>query len=238
MKPIEIKLSVDTTPIDSLITKLERAVELQKQLIPNHKPTLLGPISVEPAMFGVVVGWSEWPHGAVRVYGSYRRGNELIEVVSQPISNSWQCYLINGLMAGEWIDCHVRFYDHQVKEILRSVVVTGQASADASEIINAIHTGGYLSNKQTYNIRMGTHINECVFSGTMACSTVKPQADTIKQLQKDVANIIKNATDNQHQIERVNFQREKDFIVLSKALRSAEQHIEELQRSHRDSFIR
>lgn len=233
MKPIEIKLSVDTTPIDSLITKLERAVELQKQLIPNHKPTLLGPISVEPAMFGVVVGWSEWPHGAVRVYGSYRRGNELIEVVSQPISNSWQCYLINGLMAGEWIDCHVRFYDHQGKEVLRSVVVTGQASADASEIINAIHTGGYLSNKQTYNIRMGTHINECVFSGTIA---FKPQDDAIKQLQKDVADIITNATDNQLQIERVNFQREKDFIALSKALRSAEQHIKQLQQSHFDSF--
>lgn len=36
MKTIEIKVNVDTAPIDSLITKLERAVELQKQL--NHQP--------------------------------------------------------------------------------------------------------------------------------------------------------------------------------------------------------
>ncbi|WP_145502050.1 hypothetical protein [Yersinia similis] len=36
MNTIEIKVNVDTAPIDSLIAKLERAVELQKQL--NHQP--------------------------------------------------------------------------------------------------------------------------------------------------------------------------------------------------------
>lgn len=36
MKTIEIKVNVDTAPIDSLIARLERAVELQKQLTPHH----------------------------------------------------------------------------------------------------------------------------------------------------------------------------------------------------------
>ncbi|CFR16203.1 MULTISPECIES: hypothetical protein [Yersinia] len=37
MNTIEIKVNVDTAPLDSLITKLERAVELQKQL--THTPS-------------------------------------------------------------------------------------------------------------------------------------------------------------------------------------------------------
>lgn len=37
MNTIEIKVNVDTAPLDSLITKLERTVELQKQL--THTPS-------------------------------------------------------------------------------------------------------------------------------------------------------------------------------------------------------
>lgn len=237
MKPIEIKFSVDTAPLDSLITKLERAVELQKQLTQEQqqskKATLANLIDVTPAVFGVVVSWSGWWSGKVRVYSKYRRGDETIEMCSQPISNSYQSYLVNGLPAGQGIECHVRFCDNDGRELFRSATVTGKASADASEILNVAHTGGVAGNGQTYSLRAGIHIDSLILGGTVTASKIEPSLASIKELQDNVAAIITNATDNQHQIERVNFQREKYFIVLSKALRSAEQHIKQLRLIHR-----
>ncbi|MCB5322082.1 hypothetical protein [Yersinia intermedia] len=236
MNTIEIKVSVDTGPIDSLITKLERAVELQKQLTPKSKPRSLISISVEPAPFGVVVSWSEWWPGAarVRVYSKCLRGDETVETCSWPVSNSQQSYLINGLAAGQSIECHVRFYDNDGKEIFRSATVTGKASSDASEILNA--TPFAVDTGQTYSLRAGIHIDSFILGGTVAASTIGSSLASIKELQDNVAAIIATAIENQKYIERVNHQCENDFVALSKAVRSVEESISQL--SHRDSFIR
>ncbi|MGH1529998.1 hypothetical protein [Yersinia proxima] len=238
MNTIEIKVNVDTAPLDSLITKLERAVELQKQLTPKSKPRSLISISVEPAPFGVVVSWSEWWVGAarVRVYSKCRRGDETVETCSWPVSSSQQSYLINGLAAGQSIECHVRFYDNDGKEIFRSDTVTGKASSDASEILNAVPTGGYVGNSKTYSLRAGIHIDSFILGGTVTASKVEPSLASIKELQDKVAAIITNATDTQHQLERIDHQRNEDFVSLSKAVRSVEESISRL--SLRDSFIR
>lgn len=240
MKPIEIKLSVDTTPIDSLIAKLERAVELQKQLTQEQqqskKATLANLIDVTPAVFGVVVSWNVWWPGKVRVYSKYRRGDETIEMCSQPISNSYQSYLVNGLPAGQDIECHVRFYDGAGKEVFRSTTVTGKASADACEILNAVPTGGYVGKGETYNIRMSISVDDCLVSGTIPAAKIESSLISNEQLKKDVAAIVSTVIENQKYIERVNHQREKDFVALSKAVRSVEESISRL--SHRDSFIR
>ncbi|WP_145590202.1 hypothetical protein [Yersinia aleksiciae] len=236
MNTIEIKVSVDTGPIDSLITKLERAVELQKQLTPKIKPTLLSPISVESSQFGVVVSWSEWPHGKVRVYSKYRRGDEVTEQCSQPLSHPSKSYFIGGLVAGQDIECHVRFYDQGKREILRSAVVTGQASTDASAILNATPTTFAVDNGQTYLLRTGIHIDSFILGGTVTALKIESSPASIKELQDNVAAIITNATDTRHQLERIDHQRNKDFVSLSKAVRSVEESISRL--SHRDSLIR
>ncbi|CQJ02411.1 hypothetical protein [Yersinia frederiksenii] len=238
MNTIEIKVSVDTGPIDSLITKLERAVELQKQLTPKSKPRSLISISVEPAPFGVVVSWSEWWPGAarVRVYSKCLRGDETVETCSWPVSNSQQSYLINGLAAGQSIECHVRFYDNDGKEIFRSATVTGKASSDASEILNAVPTGGYVGNGKTYSLRTGIHIDSFILGGTVTTSKIKTSLASTKELQDNVAAIITNATDTRHLVEQVNYQREQDFAVLYKNIRALEESISRL--SSRDSFIR
>ncbi|HHH1341021.1 TPA: hypothetical protein ACPZRY_004115 [Yersinia enterocolitica] len=230
MNTIEIKVSVDTTPIDSLITKLERAVELQKQLtqepLQTKKATLANLIDVTPAVFGVVVSWNVWWPGKVRVYSKCRRGDETVETCSWPVSNSQQSYLINGLAAGQSIECHVRFYDNDGKEIFRSDTVTGKASADASEILNA--TPFAVDTGQTYSLRTGIHIGSFILGGTVAASKIEPSLASIKELQDNVAAIITNATDNQHQVERIDHQRNEDFVSLSKAVRSVEESISRL----------
>ncbi|CNH89049.1 Uncharacterised protein [Yersinia massiliensis] len=224
---IKVKVNVDTAPLDSLITKLERAVELQKQLTPKSKPRSLISISVEPAPFGVVVSWSEWWPGAarVRVYSKCLRGDETVETCSWPVSNSQQSYLINGLAAGQSIECHVRFYDNDGKEIFRSDTVTGKASSDASEILNAVPTGGYVGNSKTYSLRTGIHIDSFILGGSVCASKIETSLASIKELQDNVAAIIATAIENQQYIERVNHQREKDFVALSKAVRSVEESI-------------
>ncbi|EKN6263166.1 TPA: hypothetical protein ACPZN0_004380 [Yersinia enterocolitica] len=225
MNTIEVKVNVDTAPIDSLITKLERAVELQKQLTPKSKPRSLISISVEPAPFGVVVSWSEWWAGAarVRVYSKCRRGDETVETCSWPVSSSQQSYLINGLAAGQSIECHVRFYDNDGKEIFRSATVTGKANSDASEILNAMPFA--VDTGQTYSLRAGIHIDSFILGGTVAASTIESSLASIKELQDNVAAIIATAIENQQYIERVNHQRSKDFVALSKAVRSVEESI-------------
>ncbi|HHH0263265.1 TPA: hypothetical protein ACPZQN_003876 [Yersinia enterocolitica] len=238
MNTIEIKVSVDTGPIDSLITKLERAVELQKQLtqepLQTKKATLANLIDVTPAVFGVVVSWNVWWPGKVRVYSKYRRGDETIEMCSRPISKSWQSYLVNGLPAGQDIECHVRFYDNDGKEVFRSTTVTGKASADASEILNA--TPFAVDTGQTYSLRTGIHIDSFILGGAVRASNIETSLASIKELQDNVAAIITNATDTRHQLERIDHQRNEDFVSLSKAVRSVEESISQL--SHRDSFIR
>lgn len=230
MNTIEIKVSVDTGPIDSLITKLERAVELQKQLtqepLQTKKATLANLIDVTPAVFGVVVSWNVWWPGKVRVYSEYRKGDETTQMCSQPISKSWQSYLVNGLPAGQDIECHVRFYDNDGKEVFRSTTVTGKASADASEILNA--TPFAVDTGQTYSLRAGIHIDSFILGGTVTASKIESSLASIKELQENVAAIITNATDTQHQIERIDHQRNEDFVSLSKAVRSVEESISRL----------
>lgn len=116
MNTIEIKVNVDTAPLDSLITKLERAVELQKQL--THTPS--------------------------------------------------------------------------------SVVFND-----------------------------GINIDGCVFSGKIE-ARIDPSLASIKELQDNVAAITTNATDTQHQVERIDHQRNEDFVSLSKAVRSVEESISRL----------
>ncbi|HHM0700997.1 TPA: hypothetical protein ACREY0_001800 [Yersinia enterocolitica] len=238
MNTIEIKVSVDTGPIDSLITKLERAVELQKQLtqepLQTKKATLANLIDITPAVFGVVVSWNVWWPGKVRVYSKYRRGDETIEMCSRPISNSYQSYLVNNLPAGQDTECHVRFYDNDGGESFRSNTVTGKANSDASEILNAMPFA--VDTGQTYSLRAGIHIDSFILGGTVAASTIESSLASIKELQENVAAIIATAIENQQYIERVNHQRENDFVALSKAVRSVEESISQL--SHRDSFIR
>ncbi|HGU7193042.1 TPA: hypothetical protein ACSBN8_002915 [Yersinia enterocolitica] len=238
MNTIEIKVSVDTGPIDSLITKLERAVELQKQLtqepLQTKKATLANLIDVTPAVFGVVVSWNVWWPGKVRVYSKYRRGDETIEMCSRPISNSYQSYLVNNLPAGQDTECHVRFYDNDGGESFRSNTVKGKASPDASEILNA--TPFAVDTGQTYSLRTGIHIDSFILGGAVCASKIETSLASIKELQDNVAAIIATAIENQQYIERVNHQREKDFVALSKAVRSVEESISQL--SHRDSFIR
>lgn len=139
---ITIDVGVNTDPIDGFITKLERAVELQKQLtqepLQTKKATLANLIDVTPAVFGVVVSWNVWWPGKVRVYSKYRRGDETIEMCSRPISNLYQSYLVNNLPAGQDTECHVRFYDNDGGESFRSNTVKGKASPDASEILRRI----------------------------------------------------------------------------------------------------
>ncbi|ELZ0587050.1 hypothetical protein ABSL28_004235 [Yersinia enterocolitica] len=237
MNTIEIKVSVDTGPIDSLITKLERAVELQKQLtqepLQTKKATLANLIDVTPAVFGVVVSWNVWWPGKVRVYSKYRRGDETIEMCSRPISNSYQSYLVNNLPAGQDTECHVRFYDNDGGESFRSNTVKGKASPDASEILNA--TPFAVDTGQTYSLRTGIHIDSFILGGSVCASKIETSLASIKELQDNVAAIIATAIENQQYIERVNHQREKDFVALSKAVRSVEESISQL--SHRDSFI-
>ncbi|MCB5301172.1 hypothetical protein [Yersinia bercovieri] len=134
MNTIEIKVSVDTGPIDSLITKLERAVELQKQLTPTPLPTVF-----------------------------------------------------------------------------------------------AVDTG------QTYSLRAGIHIDSFILGGAVRASKIESSPASIKELQDNVAAIITNASDTRHQLECIDHQRNKDFVSLSKAVRSVEESISRL--SHRDSFI-
>ncbi|ELW8974590.1 TPA: hypothetical protein ACPZI4_001312 [Yersinia enterocolitica] len=238
MNTIEIKVSVDTGPIDSLITKLERAVELQKQLtqepLQTKKATLANLIDITPAVFGVVVSWNVWWPGKVRVYSKYRRGDETIEMCSRPISNSYQSYLVNNLPAGQDTECHVRFYDNDGGESFRSNTVTGKANSDASEILNAMPFA--VDTGQTYSLRAGIHIDSFILGGTVAASTIESSLASIKEFQENVAAIIATAIENQQYIERVNHQRENDFVALSKAVRSVEESISQL--SHRDSFIR
>ncbi|HDL6629389.1 TPA: hypothetical protein PXJ63_004499 [Yersinia enterocolitica] len=238
MNTIEIKVSVDTGPIDSLITKLERAVELQKQLtqepLQTKKATLANLIDITPAVFGVVVSWNVWWPGKVRVYSKYRRGDETIEMCSRPISNSYQSYLVNNLPAGQDTECHVRFYDNDGGESFRSNTVTGKANSDASEILNAMPFA--VDTGQTYSLRAGIHIDSFILGGTVAASTIESSLASIKELQENVAAIIATAIENQQYIERVNHQRENDFVAPSKAVRSVEESISQL--SHRDSFIR
>ncbi|WP_145482790.1 hypothetical protein [Yersinia rohdei] len=240
MNTIEIKVSVDTGPIDSLITKLERAVELQKQLtqepLQTKKATLANLIDVTPAVFGVVVSWNVWWPGKVRVYSKYRRGDETIEMCSRPISNSYQSYLVNNLPAGQDTECHVRFYDNDGGESFRSNTVKGKASSDASEILNAMPTPFAVDTGQTYSLRTGIHIDSFILGGSVCASKIETSLASIKELQDNVAAIIATAIENQQYIERVNHQREKDFVALSKAVRSVEESISRL--SHRDSFIR
>lgn len=238
MNTIEIKVSVDTGPIDSLITKLELAVELQKQLtqepLQTKKATLANLIDVTPAVFGVVVSWNVWWPGKVRVYSKYRRGDETIEMCSRPISNLYQSYLVNSLPAGQDTECHVRFYDNDGGESFRSNTVKGKASPDASEILNA--TPFAVDTGQTYSLRTGIHIDSFILGGSVRASKIETSLASIKELQDNVAAIIATAIENQQYIERVNHQREKDFVALSKAVRSVEESISQL--SHRDSFIR
>ncbi|ELI8130094.1 TPA: hypothetical protein U5D97_003296 [Yersinia enterocolitica] len=238
MNTIEIKVSVDTGPIDSLITKLERAVELQKQLtqepLQTKKATLANLIDVTPAVFGVVVSWNVWWPGKVRVYSKYRRGDETIEMCSRPISNSYQSYLVNNLPAGQDTECHVRFYDNDGGESFRSNTVKGKASSDASEILNAMPFA--VDTGQTYSLRTGIHIDSFILGGAVRASNIETSLASIKELQDNVAAIITNATDTRHQLERIDHQRNKDFVSLSKAVRSVEESISQL--SHRDSFIR
>lgn len=47
-------------------------------------------------------------------------------------------------------------------------------------------------------------------------------------MHDNVAAIITNATDTQHQIERIDHQRNEDFVSLSKAVRSVEESISRL----------
>lgn len=238
MNTIEIKVSVDTGPIDRLITKLERAVELQKQLtqepLQTKKVTVPDVIHVTSGKFGVVVSWNVWWPGAVRVHSEYRKGDETTQMCSQPISKSWQSYLVNGLPAGQDIECHVRFYDNDGKEVFRSTTVTGKASADASEILNA--TPFAVDTGQTYSLRTGIHIDSFILGGAVRASNIETSLASIKELQENVAAIIANATDTRHQLERIDHQRNEDFVSLSKAVRSVEESISQL--SHRDSFIR
>ncbi|HDL7461706.1 TPA: hypothetical protein PXN49_002305 [Yersinia enterocolitica] len=240
MNTIEIKVSVDTGPIDSLITKLERAVELQKQLtqepLQTKKATLANLIDVTPAVFGVVVSWNVWWTGKVRVYSKYRRGDETIEMCSQPISNSYQSYLVNSLPAGQDTECHVRFYDNDGGESFRSPIVKGKVSSDASEILNAMPITFGVDTGQTYTLRTGIHIDSFILGGAVRASNIETSLASIKELQDNVAAIITNATDTRHQLERIDHQRNKDFVALSKAVRSVEESISRL--GHRDSFIR
>ncbi|HDL7935813.1 TPA: hypothetical protein PXP96_002016 [Yersinia enterocolitica] len=240
MNTIEIKVSVDTGPIDSLITKLERAVELQKQLtqepLQTKKATLANLIDVTPAAFGVVVSWNVWWPGKVRVYSKYRRGDETIEMCSRPISNLHQAYLVNNLPAGQDIECHVRFCDNDGRESFRSNTVNGKASSDASEILNAMPTPFAVDTGQTYSLRAGIHIDSFILGGAGFASKIESSLASIKELQDNVAAIITNATDTRHQLERIDHQRNEDFVSLSKAVRSVEESISRL--SHRDSFIR
>lgn len=229
MNTIEIKVSADTGPIDSLITKLERAVELQKQLtqepLQTKKATLANLIDVTPAAFGVVVSWNVWWPGKVRVYSKYRHGDEVIEMYGLAVSNSQQSYLINGLSAGQSIECHVRFYNNDGGEAFRSNTVTGKASSDASEILNAVPTGGYVGNSKTYSLRAGIHIDSFILGGAGFASKIESSLASIKELQDNVAAIITNATDTRHQLERIDHQRNEDFVALSKAVRSVEESI-------------
>lgn len=139
---ITIDVGVNTDPIDGLITKLERAVELQKQLtqepLQTKKATLANLIDVTPVAFGVLVSWNVWWPGKVRVYSKCRHGDEVIEMYGLAVSNSQQSYLINGLLAGQSIECHVRFYNNDGVEAFRSNTVTGKASSDASEILRRV----------------------------------------------------------------------------------------------------
>lgn len=135
MKTIEIKVNVDTAPIDSLIARLERAVELQKQLTPAPLPAVL-----------------------------------------------------------------------------------------------AVDKG------QTYSLRTGIHIDSFILDGAVPASKIEASLNSIKQLEADVAAIIANAINIQHQLERIERHCEKDFTVLSKALQSVEGGIHLL--NNRNSFIR
>ncbi|ELZ1907748.1 hypothetical protein ACS78O_14565 [Yersinia enterocolitica] len=240
MNTIEVKVNVDTAPIDSLIAKLERAVELQKQLTQepqqSKKVTLANLIGVTPAVFGVVVSWNVWWPGTVRVHSEYRKGDGTIQMLSQPISKSWQNYLVNGLFAGQDIECHVRFYDNDGKEVFRSTTVAGKASADACEILNAMPTPLAVDTGQTYSLRAGIHIDSFILGGAVRASKIESSLASIKELQDNVAAIITNATDTRHQLERIDHQRNEDFVSLSKAVRSVEESIRRL--SYRDSFIR
>ncbi|WP_145531915.1 hypothetical protein [Yersinia kristensenii] len=237
---MQIGINTDTSQIDALIVKLERAVELQKQLTQepqqSKKVTVPDVIHVTSGRFGVVVSWNVcWP-GAVRVHSEYRKGDETTQMCSQPISKSWQNYLVNGLPAGQYIECHVRFYDNDGKEVFRSTTVAGKASADACEILNAAPTGGYVGKGKTYNVGMITGVDNCLVSGTIPSAKIEPSLISNEQLKKDVAAIVSTAIENQKYIERVNNQRAKDFASLSNDLRAVEESITML--SHRDSFIR
>lgn len=237
---MQIGINTDTSQIDALIVKLERAVELQKQLTQgpqqSKKVTVPDVIHVTSGKFGVVVSWNVWWPGAVRVHSEYRKGDETTQMCSQPISKSWQSYLVNGLPAGQDIECHVRFYDGDGKEVFRSTTVTGKASADVSEILNAVPAGGYVGNGKTYNMRVSIGVDDCLVGGTISAAKIEPSLISNEQLKKDVAEIIATTIENQKCIERVNHQRAKDFTTLSKAIRSVEEIIHML--SHRDSFIR
>ncbi|MBW5815866.1 hypothetical protein H0I64_06180 [Yersinia kristensenii] len=237
---MQIGINTDTSQIDALIVKLERAVELQKQLTQepqqSKKVTVPDVIHVTSARFGVVVSWNVcWP-GTVRVHSEYRKGDETTQMCSQPISKSWQSYLVNGLRAGQDIECHVRFYDNDGKEVFRSTTVAGKASADACEILNAMPTPLAVDTGQTYSLRAGIHIDSFILGGAVRASKIESSLASIKELQDNVAAIITNATDARHQLERIDHQRNEDFVSLSKAVRSVEESISRL--SHRDSFIR
>lgn len=237
---MQIGINTDTSQIDALIVKLERAVELQKQLTQepqqSKKVTVPDVIHVTSGRFGVVVSWNVcWP-GTVRVHSEYRKGDETTQMCSQPISKSWQSYLVNGLRAGQDIECHVRFYDNDGKEVFRSTTVAGKASADACEILNAVPTGGYVGKGETYNIRMSIGVDDCLVGGTIPAAKIEPSLISNEQLKKDVAAIVSTVIEHRKCIDRVTHQREKDFVALSKAVRAAEESITML--SHRDSFIR
>ncbi|WP_227732036.1 hypothetical protein [Yersinia proxima] len=245
MNTIEVIVNVDTAPIDSLITKLERAVELQKQLtqepLQTKKAALADLINVTPAVLGVVVSWNVWWPGKARVYSKYRRGDEAIEMCSRPISNLHQAYLVNGLIAGQDIECHVRFCDNDGRELFRSATVTGKASSDASEILYTLSADTTYQCREAartqYNVRAGISIEGGGYcSGIVTAAKIEPSLASIKELQDNVAAIITNATDTQHQLERIDHQRNEDFVSLSKAVRLVEESISQL--SHRDSFIR
>lgn len=237
---MQIGINTDTSQIDALIVKLERAIELQKQLTKEppqtKKAALANLIDVTPAVFGAVVSWNVWWPGKVRVYSTYRRGDETIEMCSQPISNSYQSYLVNNLPAGQDTECHVRFYDNDERELFRSNTVKGKTSSDASEILNAMPTAFAVDTGQTYSLRAGILVDSFILGGTVTASKIESPLASIKELQDNVAAIITNATDTRNQLERIDHQRNKDFVSLSKAVRSVEESISRL--SHRDSLIR
>ncbi|HDL6704964.1 TPA: hypothetical protein PXJ57_004682, partial [Yersinia enterocolitica] len=89
---------------------------------------------------------------------------------------------------------------------------------------------------QTYSLRTGIHIDSFILGGAVRASNIETSLASIKELQDNVAAIITNATDTRHQLERIDHQRNEDFVSLSKAVRSVEESISQL--SHRDSFIR